>query len=166
PTQSSPYASYVTNIVLANNVDKQNNPVGPSTQFYVNQGIFVVMRVRNPPVGTHVIEAVWFINGTPMTPEPPDSVGKTVSGSANVYFMLVSRVAGAGQIRILWDAPPGDDGSAAYDPHLVATINFTVIAVAPGTTTPTPGPTPPGPFGPTPTPVPTMTPAFTPTPSA
>ncbi|HKV84740.1 MAG TPA: hypothetical protein VJN88_09300, partial [Ktedonobacterales bacterium] len=130
PTQSSPYASYVTNIVTANNVDSQDNPVGLANQFYVHQGIFVVMQVRNPPAGTHIIEAVWLIYGSQVTPVGADTVAKTVSGNANVFLMFASPVAGVGLVRILWDPPANDDGSAASDPHLVATVNFTVVAVS------------------------------------
>ncbi|MGH2485744.1 MAG: hypothetical protein ACRDHE_07015 [Ktedonobacterales bacterium] len=146
PTQSSPYARYVTNIVTANDVDSQNNPVGPSTQFFPNQGIFVVMRVSNPPAGTHVVQVVWLLFGSSAPFAGSEVVAQPITGSATIYFSVSAPASGQGQVRILWDPPAGDQGTDPTDPHLVATISFSIVMPQ----TPTPGPTPT--TGPTPTP--------------
>jgi hypothetical protein len=157
PTQSSPYSNYVTNIVTANNVDSHDNPVGVTSQFYPGEGIFVVAQVRNPPPGDHVVMAYWFINGSPVSLNATQVAEQTVTRSANIYFMTPIFTPGQGQVRILWDPPANDTATDASDPHLIATLNFTVLTSAQTSAqTPTPAPTP--------TPGPIMTP--TPSPSA
>lgn len=159
----SPYSRYVTNIVLANGVDSNGQPIGPTDSFLVNQQVFVVMRVDNPPPGTHQVVAMWYFNGASIV---AGDTQQTVTGSRNVYFSVRLDGPGTGTVRILWDPPYSNPGTDPSDPHIVATIDFMVYTTLPAAT-PAPGATPTanpaGPQGPTPTPV--STPISTPTPT-
>lgn len=163
-TAPGPYSMYIVNIATASGVDSNGQPVNPTAAFLVNQSVYVTMQVDNPPPGTGHVDVRWFLNGSSQPFAGSDIVTRTVNGSQNIYFSAASASAGDGTARIFWDLPAGDMGTDLSDPHLVATINFTVYATPP-TATPTPGLTPiPGPtptFGPTPTPsaTPSPTPA-------
>lgn len=160
---ASPYSQYITNVALANGVDSSGQPIGPTGPFLINQKVYIVMRVDNPPPGLHTIWVRWFINGSPAPLAKTDTFKQVVTGSSNVWFTLSSTQAGAGTVRVLWDPPAGDTGTNLSDPHLVASIDFVVYATPPAATpapgaTPAPSPTPTaslaGPQGPTPSPSP------------
>ncbi|HEX6819385.1 MAG TPA: hypothetical protein VF120_13495, partial [Ktedonobacterales bacterium] len=107
----SPYSRYVTNIVLANGVDSNGQPIGPTDSFLVNQQVFVVMRVDNPPPGQHTVAVRWFLGDSALQLPGGEKTSNTVNGSENVWFALNYTSPGKGTVRILWDPPAGDEGT-------------------------------------------------------
>lgn len=156
-------SKYVTSAVTARGVDSNGNAVNPTSTFAAGQKVYVVAHVSNPPVGQHRLSIEWFLNGQQVNTPPEVSIGKPVTGSANVSFTNVYTYGGRGTARIYWDLPSDTSYDLDPDAFLARDVAFEVQGPASvPTATPPPGPTPtPGAYTvatPTAPPTPTPTP--------
>ncbi len=103
--------------------------------------------MSNPPAGQHQLTIWWFLNGQQVATVAEGVSGKSVTGSANVYFTAVYTSGGRGTARLYWDMPTNTDLS----PDAFLARDRRLRRAGPGRradrdatlpdSTPTPGPT-------------------------
>lgn len=107
PTATLAGSKYVYSAVTATRVDANYQPVNPTSQFKVNQPVYVIVRVRNAPAGPHTLTIRWFLNGTRLQPAQSAATSVVVNApNSTVSFSYSYPSAGTGTARVYWDLPP------------------------------------------------------------
>jgi hypothetical protein len=134
-----PSAKIVTSAVTAHSIDKDYNPSDITSEFTVNDTVYVVVNIVGASqTGTNTLTCRWFLDGIDYNLKSGTSVAVQPSKTNNFhgYCGLPYYQTGVGMVKVYWDKPTSDTGDAPNDKYLAQTIKFGVFAKLPGTATP------------------------------
>ena len=149
-----PAAKVITSAVTAHQVDPHYNPIDVTSEFTVNDTVYVVVNIVGASQkGANTLSCRWFLDGIDYNLKSGTSVTvqPTKTNSFHGYCGLPYYQTGVGMVKVYWNKPTSDSGDATNDPYLAQTIKFGVFAKLPGTATPGSGTPKPGGATPSPT---------------